>query len=88
MTIIATIDRTRTSIGTLAVLSCLAAVLALDLVAGASAETWRGLIVAREYRCAPYDKKRDYRYPQSVERDIVRALLGGMWCRRGTRLSA
>ena len=27
-----------------------------------------------EYRCAPYDKAGDYPYPQSVERDIVRAL--------------
>ena len=56
------------------VLSCLAAVLALGLVAGTSAETWRGLTVAPEHRCAPYDKKRDYPYPQSVERDIVREL--------------
>ena len=35
---------------------------------------WRGLTVAPEHRCATYDKKRDYPYPQSVERDIVRAL--------------
>ena len=55
-------------------LSCLAAVLALGLVASASAETWRGLTVAPEYRCAPYDKRRDYPYPPSVERDIVREL--------------
>ena len=55
-------------------LSCLAAVVALGLVAGVSAETWRGLTVAPEHRCAPYDKKRDYPYPQSVERDIVREL--------------
>ena len=27
-----------------------------------------------KHRCAPYDKKRDYPYPQSVERDIVREL--------------
>ena len=55
-------------------LTCVAAVAALGLVAGASAETWRGLTVAPEHRCAPYDKKRDYPYPQSVERDIVREL--------------
>ena len=55
-------------------LSCLVAVVALGLVADASAETWRGLTVAPEHRCAPYDKKRDYPYPQSVERDIVREL--------------
>ena len=55
-------------------LACIAAVFAFGLAAGASAETWRGLTVAPEHRCAPYDKKRDYPYPQSVERDIVRAL--------------
>ena len=55
-------------------LSCFAAVVALGLVAGASAETWRGLTVAPEPRCAPYHKKRDYPYSQSVERDIVREL--------------
>ena len=59
-----------------ATLACLAAVLvlALGLAPGASAETWRGLTVAPESRCSPYDKKRDYPYPQSVERDIVREL--------------
>ena len=40
----------------------------------ASTETWRSLTVAPEHRCSPYERKRDYRYPQSVERDIVRAL--------------
>ncbi|MDD9981601.1 MAG: excalibur calcium-binding domain-containing protein [Gammaproteobacteria bacterium] len=49
-------------------------VLALGFVPNASAETWRGLTVAPEHRCAPYDKKRDYPYPQSVEQDIVREL--------------
>ena len=44
------------------------------LVGSASPETWRGLTVALEHRCSPYDKKRDYLYPQSVERDIVRGL--------------
>ena len=48
--------------------------LVLGLVSDASAQTWRGLTVAPEHRCAPYDKKRDYPYPQSVERDIVREL--------------
>ena len=55
-------------------LACATAVVALGLSAGAPAETWRGLTVAPEHRCAPYDKKRDYPYPQSVERDIVREL--------------
>ena len=54
--------------------SCIAAFLALGLADSASADSWRGLTVAPEHRCAPYDKKRDYPYPQSVERDIVRAL--------------
>ena len=60
--------------GSSLVLSCLAAVLALGLVAGAAAETWRGLTLAPEHRCSAYNKKRDYPYPQSVERDIVREL--------------
>ena len=60
--------------GSCLALSCLAAVVTLGFVAGVSAETWRGLTVAPEHRCAPYDKKRDYPYPQSVERDIVREL--------------
>jgi hypothetical protein len=41
---------------------------------GAAAETWRGLVVAPEQRCSPYDKKRDYPYPQAIEREIVRRL--------------
>ena len=61
-------------LGSSLALICLAAVVAFGLVAGVSAETWRGLTVAPEHRCAPYDKKRDYPYPQSVERDIVREL--------------
>ena len=47
---------------------------AIGLVQGLSAETWRGLTVAPEHRCSAYNKKRDYPYPQSVERDIVREL--------------
>ena len=39
--------------------------------------TWRGLTVAPEERCAPYDSD-DYPYPQSVENDIVRDL-GGIY---------
>ena len=42
--------------------------------AEAGGETWRGLTVAPEHRCSPYDRKRDYPYPQSVEEDIVREL--------------
>ena len=47
---------------------------ALAAAPAAAAETWRGLTVAPEERCSRYDRKRDYRYPQSVERDIVRRL--------------
>ena len=39
--------------------------------------SWRGLVVAPEQRCAPYDPD-DYRYPQSVEDRIV-AELGGVY---------
>ena len=50
------------------------ALAALVLAGTASAETWRGLTIALEHRCSPYERKRDYPYPQSVEQDIVRAL--------------
>ena len=36
-------------------------------------ETWRGIVVAPESRCSPYDRD-DYRYPQSVEAEIVRGI--------------
>ena len=41
---------------------CFAAVLAVGLFHIASAETWRGLTIAPEHRCTPYDKKHDYPY--------------------------
>ena len=41
----------------------------------AAADTWRGLAVAPEHRCASYDRG-DYPYPQSVETRIV-ASMGG-----------
>ena len=43
---------------------------------GLGAHTWRGLLVASEHRCAPYDSD-DYRYSQSVEQRIV-AGMGGI----------
>ena len=54
----------------------LAAVLLLAGTLGVAdaAETWRGLVVAPEVRCSPYDRQRDYPYPPSVEADIVRRL--------------
>ncbi|MCE2494129.1 MAG: excalibur calcium-binding domain-containing protein [Alphaproteobacteria bacterium] len=58
-----------------AVAACiLAAVAALTLSETSRAETWRGLTVAPEHRCSPYDRSRDYRYPQSIEREILRRL--------------
>ena len=36
-------------------------------------ETWRGIVVAPESRCSPYDRD-DYRYPQSVEAKIERGI--------------
>lgn len=39
----------------------------------ALSETWRGLVVEPEHRCAPY-RIRDYSYPQSVEPEIVAEL--------------
>ena len=55
-------------------LALLAGALAFSLAHDVSSETWRGLVVAPEHRCAPYDKRRDYPYPLSVEQDIVRDL--------------
>ena len=52
----------------------LAAVAALALFGTGRAETWRGLIVAPEHRCSPYDRNQDYHYPQSIEREIVHRL--------------
>ena len=54
-----------------------AAVIALHDPASA-AETWRGLVVAPEHRCSPYDR-RDYSYSQSVEPRIVAALGGRVY---------
>lgn len=40
---------------------------------GSGEERWRGLVVAPEFRCAPYDRS-DYRYPRTVEEMVVREL--------------
>ena len=53
-----------------------AVAVALAVSAPAAADTWRGLTLAPEHRCAPYVRS-DYPYPQSVERRIV-AGLGGV----------
>ena len=44
-----------------------------DRLKRAQAETWRGLTVAPEQRCAPYSR-RDYPYAQSLEPRIVKTL--------------
>ena len=67
---------------TLTVVSLLVAIAVSTILGTASAETWRGLTVAPEHRCSPYERKRDYPYPQSVEQDIVRAL-GAVFRSRG-----
>ena len=56
---------------------------AFVVAATASAETLRGLTVAPEHRCSPYDRRRDYPYPESVEQDIVRQL-GAVYGHLGT----
>ena len=63
----------RTPVMALAVLA-IAAVLAAGH-GHTAADTWRGLAVAPEHRCSPYDRG-DHPYPQSVEAGIV-ASMGG-----------
>lgn len=40
--------------------------------------TWRGLTVAPEHRCAPYDRN-DYPYSQSVETRIIAGMGGRIY---------
>lgn len=42
-------------------------------------ETWRGLVVEKENRCSPYNKKTQYPYPQSVEDTIVDLMDGRVY---------
>ncbi len=49
--------------------------------------TWRGLVVAAEHRCSPYDRDA-YPYPSNIEAQIADQL-GGMWSPYdGTRFSS
>ena len=48
-------------------LRILGGVALVAVASSAWSETWRGLTIAPEHRGSPYDKKRDYPYPQSVE---------------------
>ena len=41
-------------------------------------EYWRGLEIAPEHRCSPYNQE-DYRYPQSLEPKIFE-LIGTIYC--------
>ena len=40
----------------------------------AQAKTWHGLAAAPEFHCSSYGRQRDYRYPQSIKREIVHRL--------------
>ena len=42
-------------------------------ISSASGRMWKGLRVAPEFRCSSYDRD-DYRYPQSVEAEIVKGI--------------
>ena len=53
---------------------CLALAVSVGNVCQAQTGMWRGLTVAPEERCSEYNRKRDYRYPPSVEHEIVRRL--------------
>jgi len=64
-----------------------AGLLAAFLLMGCGASTglpepksklWRGLAVAPEARCAPYSRD-DYRYPASVEAEIIAAMGGRIY---------
>ena len=60
--------------------ACLIAITLLAFADPAlAADTWRGLVVAPEDRCATYNKHRDYPYSQSVEAQIVAALGGRIY---------
>ena len=44
----------------------------------ANTPTWRGLVVAPEHRCSPYERT-DYTYPRSVEAQVVAAMGGRVY---------
>ena len=50
------------------------AALLLALAGAVSGETWRGLVIAAENRCSPFDRETDYAYPQSIEDQIVQQM--------------
>jgi len=60
----------------LAIFCCLAICTVSSSIAQ---QDWRGLTVAAENRCSPYDKKKQYPYPQAVEDDIVAQMDGNVY---------
>ena len=56
------------------ILAVFVAASVLGMVNGASAEQWRGLEVRDENRCSEYNRKRDYKYHQSIEQRIVNSI--------------
>ena len=48
----------------------LISMVSLSFATDVLAESWRGLTIAPENRCSPYNSK-DYSYPQSVEPKII-----------------
>ena len=66
--------------------AALFAAVAWMLPVPAAAENWRGLVVAPENRCSPYNR-RDYPYSQSVERRIADRLGGYIGPYTGRRFS-
>ena len=64
-----------------AAIALAALAIAAVLAAGhdrAAADSWRGLAVAPEHRCSPYDRSA-YPYPRSVERRIVASMGGSIY---------
>ncbi len=66
------ISKTRRVPGFLTAAAAIVVFAAVSTAGGA--ETWRGLTIAPEDRCSRYDRETDYRYPQSIELEIVRSL--------------
>ena len=42
--------------------------------------TWRGIRIAKEERCSPYNRSKDYPYSQSIEEAIVKSQNGQIYC--------
>ena len=53
------------------IIAMLIAVSVFGVFDAATAEQWRGLEVRDENRCSEYNRKRDYKYRQSIELQIV-----------------